>query len=107
MNNELQRRLVATHNQVDPSMVTAEDLVRVIRNRTVIYFAVSLGWKGSQDPFTEMLAEHADAIEYIANLITLPEDKSQTVKLTTGAMVSYEQYRVVADYQSTEEDNNG
>lgn len=74
MNNELQKNLIATHNQVDPSMVTAEDLVRVVRNRTVILFAIQVGWKDSGDTFTELLAEHADAIEYIANLITLPEE---------------------------------
>jgi len=65
MNQDLQRKLVATHERVDPALVTAEDLVRAIRQNTVIVFAAQLGQSIEQ-------ASWPNAVRYIANLITLP-----------------------------------
>ena len=108
MNDELQKRLVATHNQIDPAMVTAEDLVRAIRDNEVIEMAIPLGFE-IDTPFSQQI-QNGDsdndwiaAAEYIANLITLPEDKPRR---TYGRETGYShkaqrvtKYDVIADYQ--------
>ena len=105
MNNELQKKLVATHDRVDPSMVTAEDLVRAIIENSHMELALKLGYVRQYDinatRSANLAYNHFAAVRFIASRIYpyAPEDKPTTVKLTTGATVSYEQYKIVADYQ--------
>lgn len=77
------KQLVATHKQVDPSMVTAEDLVRAIKEGkwSVYCLALSSGCKTiptTEQPFNihpENVGNlwYHRSLDYLANLITHPE----------------------------------
>ena len=93
MNNKLQRRLIATHNQVDPSLVTAEDLVRAIQNATVLELANKLGFENDAPFNVQSLngdtdSTWLDAVEQLANLITLPENKPRTPPVIPPAVIT-------------------
>ena len=103
MNNELQKNLIATHNQVDPSMVTAtaQTLIKSWRNGTIYSLAISRGYIPTSDD-NDFNRAYVLAMDYLVDLITLPEDKPQTIPAVVyrkGEPPFIKQYQVIADYQ--------
>ena len=69
------KRLVATHKQIDPELVTAEDLVRAIRAYKVHELAKKLGLETDESGDDIFNWGYGDNVISIANLITPPENK--------------------------------
>lgn len=67
------KRMVATHKQVDPNMVTSDDLIRAIKetHHSPYYLAQSMGWAPVKG-LTDCQYWHS-AVMYIAMRIDTSE----------------------------------
>ena len=74
MNNELQRRLVATHNQVDRELAisAAFELVRAIQDRDIESLRNKYHFAADNFTFGTYSEWELWAIQHLADLITIP-----------------------------------
>lgn len=71
----MSKQLIATHDKVDPALVTSDDLVRAMQADTVCELAVQMGWRESIRNYSGPTTSWQRAAYYIAQRITLPEDE--------------------------------
>jgi len=80
------KKLIATHDQIDPAMVTAEDLVRAIHCQGEMILAARMGLTiPTLDTVSPSIIMRGLAAYYIAQNLDLPEPRDNQIIWRDGA----------------------